>query len=124
MTNSPKEINWFGSLILLLRSLTAFGPLSIDMYLPAFGDIARAFSTTLDQVQLSLASFFFGIVFGQLLYGPTADRFGRRKPFFFGLSVYCVASLFCSFATTVDQLVIARFFQALGACAGMVIARA
>jgi DHA1 family bicyclomycin/chloramphenicol resistance-like MFS transporter len=68
------------SLILILGLLTAIGPFSIDMYLPAFPDIAKGLHTTVAQVTLSLSSFFIGIAAGQLLYGPLLERFGRKKP--------------------------------------------
>jgi len=69
-------------LILILGLLTAIGPLSIDMYLPAFPDIAKSLHTTVAQVMLSLSSFFIGISAGQLVYGPLLERFGRKKPMY------------------------------------------
>lgn len=111
-------------LIVILASLTAFAPLSIDMYLPSFPQIAADFGVQVAKVELSLASFFVGLAFGQLLYGTATDKFGRKKPLYVGLSIYCVASLFCAFAPNIETLIILRFFQALGACGGIVIARA
>lgn len=111
-------------LILILGMLTAIGPFSIDMYLPAFPDIARSLDTTIAQVMLSLSSFFIGISAGQLIYGPLLERFGRKKPLYVGLSIYLFASIGCAMATSVDALILFRFLQALGACAGMVAARA
>ena len=69
-------------LILILGLLTAIGPLSIDMYLPAFPDIAKSLHTTVAQVMLSLSSFFIGISAGQLVYGLLLERFGRKKPMY------------------------------------------
>lgn len=111
-------------IILILGLLSAFGPLSIDMYLPALPGIARDFGTGLASVQLSLASFFVGIALGQIFYGPITDRFGRKRPLYFGLALYCFASFLCATTASVDGLIIFRLMQALGACAGIVISRA
>lgn len=111
-------------LIFILALLSAFGPLSIDMYLPALPGIAQDFGARLSSVQLSLASFFVGIALGQIFYGPFTDRFGRKMPLYIGLTLYGVASFLCATTTRVEGLIIFRFVQALGACAGMVIGRA
>jgi len=111
-------------LILILGLLAAIGPFSIDMYLPGFPAIARDLHTTVEQVSLSLSSFFIGISTGQLLYGPLLDRYGRKKPLYFGVAVYILASLGCAFSTSVNMLVVLRLLQALGGCAGMVASRA
>ena len=111
-------------LVIILASLTAFAPLSIDMYLPSFPQIAADFGVSVAKVELSLAAFFVGLAFGQLLYGTATDRFGRKKPLYVGLSIYCAASLLCVFAPNIESLIVLRFFQALGACGGIVIARA
>src|SRR6478736_2295380 len=111
-------------LILILGLLTAIGPFSIDMYLPAFPDIAMNLHTTVARVTLSLSSFFIGISFGQLLYGPLLERFGRKKPLYIGLCVYLLASIGCALAASVNALIVLRLLQALGGCVGMVAARA
>lgn len=107
-------------LILLLGSLTALGPFSIDMYLPGFPAIAKDLNTTVLRVSLSLSSFFIGISAGQLLYGPLLDRFGRKRPLYIGLSAYILASASCVFATSLDALIVLRFMQAIGSCAAAV----
>lgn len=112
--------NTFISLVLILGSLTALGPFSIDMYLPAFPVIADNLHTTVSHMSLSLSSYFIGISAGQLLYGPLLDRFGRKPPLYIGLVLYILASVACSFAVTIDQLVIFRFIQAIGSCAAAV----
>ncbi len=104
-------------LVLILGTLTALGPFSIDMYLPAFQDIARALHTTTSKVDQSLSSFFIGLALGQLLYGPLMDRFGRKRPLYFGLGLYILASIGCFLSTSVEMLIIIRVFQALGSCA-------
>src|SRR5690606_5023771 len=99
-------------------------PLAIDFYLPAFPAIARDFSTDVEHVQLSLAAYFIGLALGQLLYGPLADRYGRRWPLLVGVTLFTLASLACALAPTLDWLIAARFVQALGGCAGIVVNRA
>jgi DHA1 family bicyclomycin/chloramphenicol resistance-like MFS transporter len=108
------------TLILILGTLTALGPFSIDMYLPGFPAIAKDLRTTIAEVSLSLSSFFIGISAGQLLYGPLLDRFGRKKPLYVGLVVYLLSSIACAFATTIEALVLLRFVQAIGSCAAAV----
>ncbi|MGE8046413.1 multidrug effflux MFS transporter [Pseudomonas monteilii] len=111
-------------MILILGALSAFGPLAIDFYLPAFPAMAQAFATDEKHVQTTLAAYFLGLSVGQLAYGPIADRFGRRLPLLFGVGLFVIASLVCAFAPTLDALIAARFVQALGGCAGMVLSRA
>jgi DHA1 family bicyclomycin/chloramphenicol resistance-like MFS transporter len=111
-------------LIIILGSLTALAPFSIDMYLPGFKAIAKYLHTTTDQVALSLSSFFIGISAGQLLYGPLLDRFGRKKPLYFGLCLYILTSIGCFFSNSLEMLIVMRFFQALGGCAASVAAMA
>ncbi len=121
--NSTKKQSQF-YLILILGLLSAIGPLSIDMYLPAFPSIAKGLNTTVASVMLSLSSFFIGISLGQLLYGPLLERYGRKKPLYFGLALYAISSLACATALSVETLIVFRFFQALGGCVGMVASRA
>lgn len=107
-------------LILILGSLTALGPFSIDMYLPGFSDIAKDLNTSVAKVSMSLSSYFIGISAGQLLYGPLLDRFGRKKPLFIGLMVYILASLGCVYVADIDSFIFLRFIQAIGSCAATV----
>lgn len=107
-------------LILILGSLTALGPFSIDMYLPGFSGIAKDLHTTVAKVSMSLSSYFIGISAGQLLYGPLLDRFGRKKPLFIGLMVYILASLGCVYVADIDTFIGLRFIQAIGSCAATV----
>ncbi|WP_026464582.1 multidrug effflux MFS transporter [Adhaeribacter aquaticus] len=108
------------SLILILGTLTALGPFSIDMYLPGFPAIAKDLKTTTADVSLSLSSFFVGISAGQLLYGPLLDRFGRKQPLYIGLFIYLISSLACAFTNTIEMLIVWRFVQAIGSCAAAV----
>ncbi len=107
-------------LILILGSLTALGPFSIDMYLPGFSGIAKDLNTSVAKVSMSLSSYFIGISAGQLLYGPLLDRFGRKKPLFIGLMVYILASLDCVYVADIDMFILLRFIQAIGSCAATV----
>ncbi len=107
-------------LILILGSLTALGPFSIDMYLPGFAGIAKDLNTSVANVSMTLSSYFIGISAGQLLYGPLLDRFGRKKPLFIGLLVYILASLGCAFVSDIDTFIGLRFIQAVGSCAATV----
>ncbi|MEO8627136.1 MAG: multidrug effflux MFS transporter, partial [Betaproteobacteria bacterium] len=111
-------------LTLLLGALTAFAPMSIDMYLPALPTLQNQFVIDAGSVQLTLAVFFIGLALGQALYGPLADRFGRKPPVLIGTAVYVLASAGCVFAPTIHSLIALRFAQAIGGCAGVVIARA
>lgn len=120
MTDTPR----FDLTLLLLALLTAFGPLSIDMYLPAFGVIADSFARTPHDVELSLTAFFLGLCIGQLLYGTVADRFGRKPPLYVGLTLYIISSLALAYAASLESFILWRFVQAIGSCAGLVIARA
>jgi DHA1 family bicyclomycin/chloramphenicol resistance-like MFS transporter len=107
-------------LVLILGSLTALSPFSIDMYLPAFQDIAKTLNTTTSRVDLSLSSYFIGLAVGQLIYGPLMDRFGRKRPLYIGLSLYIIASVGCFLSASVEMLVAMRLFQAIGGCAASV----
>lgn len=110
--------------IVVLGLLTALGPLSIDMYLPALTVIAQDLSVPTAWVASSIPAYFLGLVVGQLVYGPISDRFGRKLPLYTGLTLFSVASLLCAMAQSIDMLILARIVQALGGCVGVVIARA
>lgn len=108
----------------LLGALTALGPLGVDMYLPAFPAMALDLRADPSAVQRTLAAFLFGIAAGQMVFGPLSDRYGRRRPLFLGLLLFVAASLGCALAASAETLVWLRLLQAVGGCAGMVIARA
>ena len=117
-TEMPKK--QYIKLILILGSMTALGPFSIDMYLPGFAEIAKDLNTSVANVSMTLSSYFVGISAGQLLYGPLLDRFGRKKPPFIGLLIYILASLGCVFVTDINTFIGLRFIQAVGSCAATV----
>ncbi|WP_335442580.1 multidrug effflux MFS transporter [Neobacillus drentensis] len=109
---------------IVLGSLAAFGPLSIDMYLPALPNIAKDFHTNASSVQLSLSFFVIGLASGQLLTGPISDVTGRRKPLLVGLIIYFIVSLLCVFSPSIWGLIILRLIQGFAGSAGIVISRA
>ena len=111
-------------LVVLLGSLTALDPLSIDMYLPAFPEIQRSFGVDYSTVALSLSTFFVGLALGQLVYGPLTDRFGRKRPLGIGMGLYFLSSLGCAFSKNIELFILFRVIQAFGGCSGMVISRA
>lgn len=111
-------------LVILLGAVTAFAPLSIDMYLPALPALGLEFGASPGHVQLSVASFFLGLAVGQGFYGPLIDRYGRTRPLYIGLCLFILGSIGCALSPSIDFLIVVRFFQALGACSGPVIGRA
>ncbi|PPK68984.1 Bcr/CflA family multidrug efflux MFS transporter [Actinokineospora auranticolor] len=111
-------------LALILGGLSAFGPLSIDMYLPAFPEMAERLGTGPAQIQLTLTTFMIGLALGQAVAGPLSDSYGRRTPLLIGLALYAVSSLACVVAPSVYALVALRLAQGLSAATGVVIARA
>jgi MFS transporter, DHA1 family, multidrug resistance protein len=112
------------TLIVSLGVLSAFAPISIDMYLASLPSIGRDLQADAAHVQLTLATFMFGMGIGQLIYGPLSDRYGRRKPLMWGVALYVLSSLGCALAPRIEALIALRFLQALGGAAGPVIARA
>jgi DHA1 family bicyclomycin/chloramphenicol resistance-like MFS transporter len=111
-------------LALILGALAAIGPFSIDMYLPALPALGASLGASAGAVQGTLAVYFLGLAFGQVLYGPLSDRHGRRRPLFAGLGLYTLAAAACALAPDIGTLTGARLMQALGGCAGMVVSRA
>src|SRR5258708_1135173 len=117
MTSLRHKRAW---IIFLLGLLSVVNPFAIDMYLPAFSPIAGNFKTTTSVISLSLSSYFIGFAVGQILYGPLLDRFGRKRPLYFGLVLYIAASIGCGLAPNIHSLIALRFVQAIGACAAQV----
>ncbi|MGC1175521.1 multidrug effflux MFS transporter [Polaromonas sp.] len=109
---------------LVLGLLSAIGPFAIDMYLPALPSIGQSLSASVGAVQASLMAFFISLGIGQIIYGPISDMVGRKPPLYFGLLLFAVASVGCALAPDIQTLVVLRFIQGLGACAGMVVPRA
>ena len=112
------------ALTVLLAALSAIGPLTTDMYLPSLPDIARLLNASTAQVQLTVSAYLLGFAFGQIFYGPLADRHGRKPVLLGAMALYCAASLACALSTSIEMLIAARALQALGGSGGIVLARA
>lgn len=112
------------AVLVVLGGLSAFGPLSIDMYLPSLPRISGDLSTGDTQVQLTLTGCLAGLALGQALAGPLSDTLGRRRPLLVSLAVYAVASVLCAVAPSIYLLIAMRVLQGLAGAAGIVIARA
>jgi DHA1 family bicyclomycin/chloramphenicol resistance-like MFS transporter len=110
--------------IFILGAFDTIAPLTIDMYLPAFSQMAAEFNTTTARISLSLTSYFVGLGIGQIFYGPLLDRFGRHKPLYGGMFLYIIACGGCAMSTSVEMLIAFRFLQALGGSVSLVAVRA
>lgn len=108
----------------LLALITLSGTLAMHIFVPALPLAAKALGATTHATQLTLSTYIAGLAIGQLIYGPVSDRYGRRPVLIAGLVLYTAASAVCFFAPTVGILIVARLFQALGGCAGLVLGRA
>ncbi|STQ85700.1 Inner membrane transport protein ydhC [Helicobacter muridarum] len=111
-------------LISMLAFMSSVAPLATDMYLPALPNVSKSFEVDDFYAQLSLASFFVAFALGQLIYGPLSDIFGCKKPLYIGIMLFIVSSFGCMIIDSIYAFIVLRFFQALGGCAGVVIARA
>jgi DHA1 family bicyclomycin/chloramphenicol resistance-like MFS transporter len=123
MARSPRLLS-HGRLVLLLGSLSAFGPLSMDMYLPGLPSMARDLSAPAWAAQLTITASMVGLAGGQLVAGPISDALGRRRPLLAGLAAYMAASLLCAMAPSIWLLLVFRVVQGAAGAAGIVIARA
>lgn len=112
------------ALTALLAGLSAVGPLTTDMYLPSLPDIARLLGASSAQVQLTVSAYLIGFAAGQIIYGPVSDRHGRKPVLIGAIALYCAASLACALSTSIEMLIVARSFQALGGSGGIVLTRA
>jgi MFS transporter, DHA1 family, multidrug resistance protein len=111
-------------LLLMLGAMSAFPPVTTDIYLPALPELTRSLRGTITAGQVTLAVYFVGLGLGQLFYGPWSDRVGRRPTMLVGAAIYLAASVGCAIATTMNEMIVFRFFQAMGACSGVVISTA
>jgi DHA1 family bicyclomycin/chloramphenicol resistance-like MFS transporter len=111
-------------LLAILASLAALGPLSVDMYLPAMPAMQVALNTTVSQMHLTLSAYLTGFAVFHLACGPLADRYGRKPVLIFGTAIFVLASIGCSQAETINELLLFRVLQGIGACVGPSLARA
>ena len=110
--------------LIMLVLITAIGPLAVNIFVPSMPGLQVEFGITYVVAQLTLSLYLLALAFSQPIYGPMADRFGRRPVALFGLTVMLVASLVCVFASNIEVLLFGRALQAFGAGAGQVVARA
>lgn len=110
--------------IVVLGMLSTFGPISLDLYLPALPQLAADLETDPSGAQLTITACLLGLAVGQVVAGPLSDRFGRRPPLIIGLIAYLLTSLACAFAPSIEVLLALRLVQGLSGAAGLVIARA
>jgi DHA1 family bicyclomycin/chloramphenicol resistance-like MFS transporter len=113
-----------GRVVLILGALSAFGPVSMDTYLPGLPELSRDIGASASEAQLTLTACLFGLAAGQLLAGPASDALGRRRPLLAGLAGFTLASLLCAAAPDVWSLTAARVLQGLTGAVGIVLARA
>lgn len=111
-------------LILALGLLSAFGPLSMDLYLPSLPTLIADLGTTEAMGQATMGASMIGLAFGQLIFGPISDRIGRRVPLIIGVAAFALLSIACAFAPSIELLLLARLLQGLGGSAGIVVSRA
>jgi DHA1 family bicyclomycin/chloramphenicol resistance-like MFS transporter len=111
-------------LIITLGALSGFGPLCLDMYLPALPELPAALSSASSAAQLTLSACIIGLAVGQLITGPLSDRLGRRGPLLVGVALFVVASVICAVTTSMTLLIVVRFLQGAAGAAGIVVGRA
>ncbi|NIK40471.1 DHA1 family bicyclomycin/chloramphenicol resistance-like MFS transporter [Xanthomonas arboricola] len=124
ISSHPNRQPLTGKIVALLAGLAAIGMLSTNIILPAFPDIGRELGVSTRELGLTLSSFFMTFALGQLVVGPLADRYGRKKLVLGGLAVFSAGTLVGGLATSLDVLILARVTQALGVCAASVLSRA
>src|SRR5258707_13433610 len=112
------------TMLMLLVAMTGVAPISLYLLVPALPVLATTFGRATSVAQMTVSLYRVGIACSQLIMGPLSDRFGRRPVLLAGLSLMVAASVACSFAENLPQLIAARFLQALGGASGMVVSRA
>ena len=110
--------------LVLLVAIAMLGTMALHMFIPALPATAADLQASPGMIQLTVTLFLVGLAVGQLIYGPLSDRYGRRPMVIFGLSLYASSSLLAAFAGSAGELIVARVFQSLGACSGLVLGRA
>lgn len=116
--NKPKPNMW------VLFAVASIGTLALNIFIPSMPNLVKSLNTTQSMAQLTLTFYLLSLAFAQLVVGPLSDKYGRRPILLLGILVYIIASFSSAFATNVETLIIARIFQAIGGCSGVVITRA
>ncbi|PPR76125.1 MAG: Bicyclomycin resistance protein [Alphaproteobacteria bacterium MarineAlpha2_Bin1] len=124
MTESKEDKKKVALLVILLSGLMVVAYSSIGIYTPAMPAIADYFDITSTEVQLTFSIYILAFAFGQLIYGPLSDRYGRRPAIFLGLFIYVIGSILATFSSSIEVLIFARGLQGLGGCSGPVVGRA
>jgi len=124
ITAAPSRRRVGAALATLLMLLTVFGPISMDLYLPALPDLTNELGTTTSVAQFTITACLIGLALGQIVAGPLSDRFGRRTPLLIGVAAFAAASVFCAVSPTIGTLILARFVQGLAGAVGIVISQA
>lgn len=122
--SAPRERTVGRALTVVLASLTVFGPISMDLYLPALPALTNALGAATSTAQLTVTACLVGLALGQVVAGPLSDRLGRRRPLLFGVAAYIVAAVLCALSPSIEALIAARFVQGLAGAVGIVIAQA
>ncbi|WP_367182933.1 multidrug effflux MFS transporter [Ferrovibrio sp.] len=110
--------------VVILVAMSALGPMALNIFMPSMPGLAKHFHVDYGLVQLTLTFYLIGLSLAQLVYGPLSDCYGRRPVLVCGLAIFCLGSLFCAFATSIEILMIGRALQAIGGCSGLVLGRA
>ncbi len=124
MTSAGTQTRVRPATVVVLGALSAFGPLSLDLYLPGLPGLANDLDASAWAAQLTLTACLLGLAIGQLLSGPWSDAVGRRRPLLIGVSTYIAASLACAVAPSIQILIGLRFIQGLAGAAGIALSRA
>jgi len=124
MDQSKQKILGANGLVILIALLSAFVPLSTDLYLPALPGMSAYFGASPDRINLTLTAFFIFYALGTLLWGPLSDRYGRKPILVYGLVLYTIASALCALMWSVEGLILCRIFQAIGGSAAGAVATA
>lgn len=112
------------AMTLILGLLSGIGPFSTDLYLASMPDISAGLRATPAQVQLTISFYLIGFALGQVIYGPVSDRYGRKPVLLTAVTIYCLATISCILATSIELLIISRLLQAIGGCGAIVVSRA
>ena len=124
MTVNSQKRKVGAALASLLMMLAVFGPISMDLYLPALPSLTRELHAPISAAQLTITACLVGLALGQIIAGPLSDRYGRRGPLLIGIAAYAAASGLCALSPSIETLIAARLVQGLAGAVGIVISQA